>query len=270
MHSLPSPLAIRLALTVTALCAAACNNDPGTGSLTVEYKLGLNGACDAFEVSTVRVTLDDGKYQEEEPCDPTDPILITGVAADNYEVLVEGVDVDGVTVMDNIGGESDESVEVVGGSEVTHDVRLGETPAQVQVKWLKLVDGEPSECAFVATKFFEVSAYHGATSFFPPHEFPCSVPPGYQVLPDPGRAIDGKTLDGVLVSVLDENKDEIGDDLVFNFPPPGPGRAVQINITCDGPVSAPECTGVVVNDEAPADTGVDGDSSGGADTGTGG
>jgi hypothetical protein len=269
MTSLPLSPSIRLALAATLLCAAACNNDPGTGTLTVEYALGLNGACETFEVSTVRVTLDDGKYQEEEACDPANPILVSGVAADNYDVLVEGVDAEGITVMDNIGGEDDETVEVVGGSEVVHDVRLGETPAQVQVKWFKSVDGEPSECAFVATKFFEVSAYHGATPFFPPHEFPCSVPPGYQVLPDPGRAIDGKTLDGVLVDVLDESHGDI-EELVFNFDPPGPGRAVQIIIECDGPENEPTCTGEVVSAEAPADTGADGDSSGGVDSGTGG
>lgn len=270
MHWLSAP-STYLTLAATALVATSCNSGPNSGTLSVAYELGLSGTCEQYDVVNVRVTLDEGKYEEEETCDPDSPILMTGVAAGNYDVLVEGIDAEGFTVMDNIGGEADDKVEVIGGGDKEHEVVLANSPAQVQVRWLKFVNGEPAECAFIATKYFEVTAYHDATPFFPGHRFDCSVPPGYQTLPDEGRAIDGNTLDGVRVRVLDENQDEIGDDLVFSgFDPPGPGRAVQIDITCDGPEGSPECTGELVADDVPADTGAEGDSSGGVDTGTGG
>lgn len=251
-----------LVLATSALLG--CNNGPNSGTLSVNYELGLGGACADFNVETVRVTLDEGEYEEEEACDPANPILLTGVAAGNYDVLVEGIDPENFTVMDNIGGIEDDRVEVVGGSDKEHDVTLADSPAQVQVRWLKFVDGEPAECAFIATKYFEVSAYHGATPFFMPYQFDCSVPPGYQTLPDEGRAIDGNTLDGVRIRVLDESEEQIGDDLIFNdFDPPGPGRVIKIDITCDGPENAPVCTGEMVGGGTTEDTGADADSGSG-------
>ncbi len=257
MHWLPRSSTC-LVLATSALLASSCNNGPNSGTLSVNYELGLEAACADYNVATVKVTLDEGEYEEEEACDPSSPILLTGVAAGNYDVLVEGIDPEGFTVMDNIGGDDDESVEIVGGSDKEHDVTLGNSPAQVQVRWSKFVDGQPAECAFVATKFFEVTAYHGATQFPNSNVFDCSVPPGYQTLPDPERVIDGTTLDGVRVRILDESQDEI-DTLIFNdFDPPGHGRIVQIDITCDGTETEPVCTGVMV-DGGPStdDTGAD-------------
>src|SRR5690349_19490371 len=116
----------------TAALIASCNNGPNSGTLSVNYELGLQGTCAGFGVETVKVTLDEGEYEEEEACDPANPILLTGVAAGNYDVLVEGIDAEGFTVMDNIGGDDDDSVEVVGGSDKELDVTLGDSPAQVQ------------------------------------------------------------------------------------------------------------------------------------------
>jgi hypothetical protein len=253
----------------TAALIASCNTGPNSGTLSVSYELGLQGTCAGFGVATVKVTLDDGEYEEEEPCDPANPILLTGVAAGNYDVLVEGIDAEGITVMDNIGGDDDNSVEVVGGSDKELDVTLGDSPAQVQVRWLKFVNGEPAECAFIATKYFEVTAYHDATQFPNSNVFDCSVPPGYQTLPDPDRVIDGNTLNGVRVRVLDESEEQIGDDLVFaGFDPPGAGRVVQIDITCDGPENEPVCTGELVGIGG-ADTGADSGSTDDAGESTG-
>lgn len=250
----------RFALAATTLTLAACNTGPTTGSLVVNYKLGLGSACAQFGVDRVLVDLEGDEYEEDAACDPDEPIVIDGIAAGNYDVLVQGLDVEGIAVMDNVASPTtDDKVEIVGGSERSLDVRLGSTPASVQVRWQKFVEGEFAECAFVETKFFEVTAFHGGTPFFEPHEFPCSVPPGYQTLPDPDRAIDGTTLDGVLVRVLDESHQQIGDDLVFmDFTPPGPGRSVKIDIACDGPATAPVCeiVDMSVGSDTGADTGV--------------
>jgi hypothetical protein len=260
---------IRIALAVTALSATACNNDPATGSLSVAYRLGPGLACDSVDppIANVRITLDGDKYDEEEACDPDAPIVFTGVAAGNYDVLAEGIDAEGVTVMDNVAGLSaDDKVEVVGGSDKEHNVTLADTPAQVQVRWTTFVDGQFAQCAFATSKYFEVTAFHGANPFFDAYRFDCEVPPGYQALPDPMREIDGKTLSAVVIRVLDENQDPIGDEMLFDdFDPPGPGRAVKIDITCDGPDGETECTGEVVGIDA-ADTGADTGSTEGGDT----
>lgn len=269
MTSLPFASPIRFALATSILTLAACNNGPTSGSLNVEYKLGPGLACDGVDpaIATVRITLDDGEYEEEEPCDPDHPVVFTGVAAGNYDVLAEGIDAEGITVMDNIGGiSSDDKVEVVGGSDKDLSVTLADSPAAVEVRWTTFVDGQFAQCAFAASKYFEVTAFHGANPFFDAYRFDCEVPPGYQTLPDPMRVIDGKTLNAVVVRVLDESQEQIGDDLVFSgFDPPGPGRAVQIDITCDGPEGMPTCMGELVGIGAAEDSGT-----GGADeSGTG-
>jgi len=255
---MPASTARLVRIAAIALVATACNNGPTSGTLTVNYQIGLGDTCEERGITSVRVRLDSGEYEEEADCNPSDPIVLTGVAAGNYDVLIHGLDATGTAVMDNLGPpDSDESVEIVGGSERAIDARLADAPAQVQVRWNTLIEGSAAQCSAVQSAFFEVTAYRGANPFMPEHLFECDAPPGYgfRTLPDENRVIDGNTLDGVLVRVLDESQVQIGDDLIFDITPPGPGRIVKIDITCDGPpTGAPTCTGEVEVDAA-TDTG---------------
>ena len=116
MTWMPASTALLVRIAAIALVATACNSGPTSGTLTVNYQIGLGDTCEENGIATVRVRLD-GEYEEEADCNPDDPIVLTGVAAGNYDVLIHGLDATGTAVMDNLGPpDSDERVEIVGGS----------------------------------------------------------------------------------------------------------------------------------------------------------
>ena len=285
----PSTLVCPLALL--GLLTSACGKDEESGSLTVEYELGPGlGCADASldigglgEVETVRVTLtrgDEPPIVEDAPCLQGDTILIASAPAGNYEMLVEGVDAVGDTVMDNLKlPMTDEKVEVIGGTSQNVTANLAPTPAKIEVKLRVMVDGDFAQCMQAEVQYFDITAYRGSTPMLM-HQFDyCTTPNGYQTVPDPERVIEGALLNSIKIEVLDMSQTEVADLAPIQFTPPGAGKLVQLTITCDGTDcdttldmvgSGGGADGGSGGDGTPMDDGAattsGGDSTGGADT----
>jgi hypothetical protein len=280
-------------LVLLGLFTTACGNDEESGSLTVEYELGPGlGCADASldigglgEVQTIRVTLTrgDNEITEEAPCLEGDTILVASASAGNYDMLVEGLDAVGDTVMDNLKlPMTDEKVEVIGGTSQNVTANLAPTPAEIQVRLNILKDGVAEQCQFSDVQFFDVTAFRGSTPMLMHQIDYCMTPSGYQPIPDPDREIEGALLNSIKIDVLDMAQAEVADLSPLQFSPPGAGKLVQMTITCDGT----DCEGALDmvgsgggadggsgGDGTPSDDGSattsGGDSTGGAD-GTGG
>ena len=80
MTWMPASTARLVRLAAIALVATACNNGPTSGTLTVNYQIGLGDTCEENGIATVRVRLD-GEYEEESDCNPADPIVGAAVPA---------------------------------------------------------------------------------------------------------------------------------------------------------------------------------------------
>lgn len=230
-NSLRSLAALSL-LAPSLFGVVACGNEDPDGSITINYQLGLSNMCETLDVQTIRVDIGEGKETKEAPCDPNEGIEIDDVKAGSYALRVTGIDSQGITVMDNLDAPtSDDSVEIVGGSDREQDVSLSATPASVGVKWLMTFDGEPTECSFLVTKTFEVTTYADQAPVLS-HNFDCVKPPGFVFVPDEERQISGQQLDGVRVRLLDDG-DAMLTQVVSEFEPPGPGRTVELTLNCD-------------------------------------
>lgn len=289
---------VRPALLLLGLLTIACGKDEESGSLTVEYELGPGLGCsDAAldigglgAVDTIRVTLTrgDNEVSEEAPCLQGDTILIGSAPAGNYEMLVEGLDAVGDTVMDNLKlPATDEKVEVIGGSSQNVTANLAPTPAQIRVALkIETSDGFGLQCMEAVPQFFEVTAYRGSTPMLSHTIDYCAALSGYQPLPDPDREIEGALLNAVKIKVYDQSMGELVDLPPLQLSPPGAGKLVDVLIHCvdDDPCEA-ELTmvgsgggggdgsgGGSGGGDAPADDGGSasgGDSTGGADSTTG-
>lgn len=245
------PLAA-LALTFVGL---ACGGDDPTGAISVRYALGATNMCEGLDIQRVRVNVGDGTESAEQDCDPNQPIVIDSINAGNYPLLVTAIDGAGITVMDNLGApEDDDTVEVVGGSSREVDAMLSATPASIGVKWFNSLDGEPAECQFVVTKTFQVIAYESnGNSQLLSHDFDCVKPPGFAIVPDPTREINGQDLDTIQVRLLDEDDSQL-TSVTFEFDPPGPGRQVEITLNCNEVNGEVTCTGESSVGEGGGDT----------------
>lgn len=251
----------RFSLAAALLGATACNNDPGSGTLTIQYEFGIGGSsCSAEGVNSLRITLGDEQY--DEPCDDSE-VTFSNLPARNYSnFIVEGLDLEGITVRDNLDApDDDEAVEVIGGSSQVIDVRLTPTPATIEVTFILLdADGVPYvPSADIPVETITVEAAAGTNVSFLTHEFDISaLAMARNVVPDPERDIEGDRVDTVVVeyeagmgSVRIDGDPATDGVQPFTFEPPGFGRLVQITVTCNGDV----CEGELMGTDAPATTG---------------
>jgi hypothetical protein len=225
------------------LATLACGSDDPTGSISVRYSVGAANDCSILDIQRVRVDIGAGTESAEADCDPSQPIILDGINAGNYPLLVSGIDSMGITVMDNVDMPTDDdNVEIVGGSSREIDVSLAATPATIRARWVINVDGFPQQCEFVLPKTFEVIAYQNSgTSVLLSHQFECAQN-GFAAVPDPDRQIDGQDLDAVAIRLLDENDDEL-TRVTFEFDAPGPGRTVDLELVCEEADGMVTCTG---------------------------
>ena len=253
-----APLAASIALL------GACNNDPGSGTLTINNRFGIGTSdCQSEGVDTVRVSL--GDETDTAVCSHDGEITLSGVAARNYnDLLVVGIDAMGVTIRDNLDDpDDDESVEVIGGSSTQLDVTLTPTPAIIELTTVQLAAPNtpyaPSETPVYEE--FELVAAEGSESPMLTYAFDYSdLTSLTQEIPDEDREVDGERVNTIVVRAdgvqVDANTNTTVVD-PFTFDPPGDGRTIRINVTC----IAADCSGTVEIDAVP-----DAVTGGGSDT----
>lgn len=259
-----APLAVAAAL----LGSAGCNNDPGSGTLTINYRFGIgSSSCTGEGVGTIRVSF--GNEERTEICSDEGQIVLSGIEARNYnDFVVEGIDGQDITIRDNLDAPSDdESLEVIDGASTTIDVTLTPTPAQIEVTFILLdANGVPYvPSATVPIDTFTVEAAEGSSSLLLDHEYTvANLESATNIVPDEERDLDGERVDTVVVS-YDAGTASTSLD-AFTFDPPGDGRLIQIRVTCNGDV----CTGELIDtDQGGTIPGGGSDTDGDTDNGTG-
>ena len=265
-----APLAVAAAL----LGSAGCNNDPGSGTVTINYRFGIgSSSCTSEGVGTIRLSF--GDEVRSEICSDAGQIVLSGIEARNYnDFVVEGIDNEDITIRDNLDTPSDdESLEVIDGASTTVDVTLTPTPAQIEITFIFFdANGVPYvPSAEVPIDTFTVEAAEGSSSLFLEHDFTvASLESAVNIVPDENRDLDGERVDTVVVQYdgvqVDGDPATSGLD-PFEFAPPGDGRLIQIRITCNGDM----CTGELTDTDQGVDlTGGGSDTDGDTDSGTGG
>lgn len=227
-----------LAALGLAALASGCAEDEGKGTLIVPVILGPDRDCDEVGVESIRISLAEEEYANEVGCSDESPreVRLEGVPAGRYELLVEGIDGEGVTVMDNLADEErDRRVEVLGdGASVTApDAVLTSSPAIFELT----VDFMASSCAASGIDVFEIRAFDNAVDQLLTYELECDDETlGTTIIPDPGRDLDGDEFGDFTITPRDKSGAAVGSPLspAMPFPPPGPGRTVAVTLLdCD-------------------------------------
>ncbi len=265
-----APLAVAAAL----LGSAGCNNDPGSGTVTINYQFGIgSSSCTTEGVGTIRVSF--GDEERTEICTDAGEIVLSGVEARNYnDFVMEGIDGEDITIRDNLDAPNDdESLEVIDGASTSIDVTLTPTPAQIEVTFILLdANGVPYvPSADVPIDTFKVEAAEGSSSLLLEHEYTVSnLQSATNIVPDEERDLDGERVDTVVVSYDDVQVDADPATAgleAFTFDPPGDGRLIQIRVTCNGDM----CSGELIDtDQGGTIPGGGSDTDGDTDSGTGG
>ncbi|MGH1340065.1 MAG: hypothetical protein ACRBN8_00835 [Nannocystales bacterium] len=265
-----APLAVAAAL----LGSTGCNNDPGSGTVTINYRFGIGASsCTSEGVGTVRISF--GDEERTEICNDAGEIVLSGIEARNYnDFVVEGIDGQDITIRDNLDApDDDESLEVIDGASTSIDVTLTPTPAQIEVTFILLdANGVPYvPSAQVPIDTFKVEAAEGSSSLLLEHEYTVSnLESATNIVPDEERDLDGERVDTVVVSYdnVQVDADPSTTDLeAFTFDPPGDGRLIQIRVTCNGDM----CSGELIDtDQGGTIPGGGSDTDGDTDSGTGG
>ncbi len=268
-----------LAAAAALLGPAGCNNDPGSGTLTINYQFGIGGSTCANEgVETIRVSF--GDETETEPCNDDGQLVLSGVPARNYnDFVVEGIDAESITVRDNLAAPAgDESIEVIGGSSQDVDVTLTPTPASIELTFVLLDEDElqlPSLDSSVVESF-DIRAAEGTNAALLDSSVAVDdLTSAKVIVPDENRSLDGERVDTVVINYTANGNDGQvdGDPMMagaqpFSFEPPGDGRLIQIRITC----IVDACEGVLMGTDmgGTVTTGGDSDTDSGTDSATSG
>ncbi len=268
-----------LAAAAALLGPAGCNNDPGSGTLTINYEFGIGGSSCANEgVETIRVSF--GDEQESQPCSDDGQVVISGVPARKYnDFVVEGIDAEDITIRDNLTAPAEPgTIEVIGGSSQDVDVGLFPTPASIELTFVLLDEDElqlPSLDSSVVESF-DVRAAQGTGAILLDSSVDVDQLTSAKVIvPDANRSLDGLRVDTVVIDYtangssgqVDGDPDATGPQ-PFTFDPPGDGRLIQIRITC----IVDECEGILMGTDmgGTVTTGGDSDTDSGTDSATSG
>lgn len=239
------------ALVCAGLVLPSCQEDEQFGTLTIRYGFaGISRSCVQADIATIRATLD-GEHEHDDICDLNAGITLTSIPARAYAMMtVEGVNAEGITVMDNLGPPvTDESVEVLGDTTQTVDVQLSPTPAQIRFSFSVLgADGLPyaPQEVPVIRSFYARALENDGTLSLRDYEFVYAQLASVRnlVLPDPMRQIADDDVDALTVEVYAQDN-RVLSKLEFQFVPPGPGRFIDVYVECRGEI----CTGSVAGVE---------------------
>ncbi len=226
------------------LALAACNNDPQSGSLTINYSFSPGVSCTEHEetVQDVRVEVgEEGMIASDVgPCDNAGgEIVITGVGAGNHDLFVLGIDTEDDIVLDNLGGQtSDDRVEIIGGDSKTVDVVLGLVPARLEVALVVNNEGFPAQCSSnsIMVKGVRAEAWDfGSSDLLKSHEFDLCDFDGFEAVPDDDRDINGRRFDGVVIQPIDGAGNPVGGGVDLAFAGAvGAGKLARVSVECEG------------------------------------
>lgn len=237
-----------LPLLAPCLTLVACNNDPQSGSLTINYRFEPAGGVSCNEhaenVVDVRVEVgglgDDAIASESVTCDNAGgEIVLAGVAAGSYDLFALGIDDEGDAVLDNLGDEDedDERVEIIGGDTKTLEVALGLAPARLEVGLVVTNNAFPAQCASdeITIKGVRAQAWDNVNSeLLKSYDFDLCDFAGYLPVPDEDREIKGRRFDGVVIQAIDAAGDPVGTSTRLDFDGPvGAGKLVQVSVECE-------------------------------------
>lgn len=235
------------AIAATSLAApltlAACNNDPESGGLTVNYDFAPNVSCDQNQesVSEIRVEIGEEGMTATQTADCDNAggeLVLTGVPAGSYDMFVLGIDADGDAALDNLGGEiTDDRVEVIGGDSKSVNVTLGLAPARLEVRFQVQVNDFATPCGSdnIQIKGLRAQAWDfNSSDQLLSHDFDLCDFDQFLPVPDDEREINGRRFDAVVLQPLDASGAPFGTDIELDLGGPvGAGKLVQIDASCD-------------------------------------
>jgi hypothetical protein len=218
------------------LAVAGCTGDGGfdTGVLVVPYELGNARDCESLGVVSVRAELDDGNYAEETDCE-AGQVRFNLLDPGRYDVVVYGLDEQGVAVMDSLA-HGTTAIDVIGsGTTVIVDpgVRLTAAPARLKLRW----EFGFGSCEAASIERFGVSAWRSdGSELLMTGEVSCALPgegrDQYRLVPDEARELSGDEFGEVEIQPYDRHGLPVGEPVVFGFDSPGPGREVRLSLSC--------------------------------------
>lgn len=238
MPRYPSSLGRLSILSVVASLASTGCAEQEPGTLNVVPQLGPTNSCDQFGVVTVRATLDEDLYVEEADCG--EDLTFSELPAGRYDLRVEALDAEGLTIMDNGGDTESLRASIPAGAQAEADALLTATPAELNLRWrLFLSEGVPAQCSHPDLDIvgFRVSAWDAVGDLLHESEFRCDATPddnlGYHRVEDPDRNVKGTAVSIVDVVPFDRNGDAVHDQSFdYSFDVPGPGRALYFTVDC--------------------------------------
>ncbi|MDD9943529.1 MAG: hypothetical protein OXU20_20985 [Myxococcales bacterium] len=239
----PSPMALLCVLGAVAGCREV-DPEPGAGTLVIPYVLGNDRSCESLGVEYIEAELDEGFMRLEAPCDG-DAVRMRNVPAGLYTIEMFGLDENRVPILDSTEGGILSQRVVGDGSttEVNPPVLLTAAPARLLLRW----DFGFGSCVSAGVKQFKIVAWDAdeGTEKLMEATMLCETPgegaDQYREVPDVDRELGGDSFGGASISVIDDNGDQVGDVVSFEFEPPGRGREVRLSLTC----SESGCDGVV-------------------------
>jgi hypothetical protein len=231
--SLPTLSAAIVPLLAGLLFTPGCSDDAGPGHIVIPYKIGAGLSCDDLGVTKVRATLTED-ISDDAPCENGE-VRIDDVPPGSYDLLLQGLDGNGVAIVDN--GAHDDRVEIIGdGSTVTADeINMSLAPAKLWIRW----DFDYVTCDTVDFTDIEIEAYaNGGGLLLHDSSFDCDADPeegmsGYHLFEDDSRNLVGDALDTVIVAPVDASGAPVGPEMSFSFEPVGHGYPVEISLRCD-------------------------------------
>ena len=249
------PARLSCGIAAIGLCATlgACNNDPGSGTLRVQYSFDSFTSCneDAENVVDITVELGDDVATETVTCDNAGGEITISAPAGTYDIVVQGIDDVGDAVIDNLNDPiTDDRVEEIGGDDKDFPVELGLIPARLEVimQVINTGSGFPAMCGStdIMIHGLQVEAASAAGGL-KTHEFDLCDFTDIVAVPDDDREINGRLFDRVFLQPLDGMGGSVGDEIEIQFAQAvGAGKSVRIALTCEGDA----CTFEILQGEA--------------------
>lgn len=271
--TMPSPARLSRAVAAVGLftALAACNNDPGSGTVTVNYSFDPITSCneDQETVIDIEVEIGDDVATDSVSCENGGGDLTVTAPAGTYDIVVRGIDDVGDVVVDNLGGEtSDDRIEIIGGDTLDFPVVLGLVPATLEVNLSVRNNGVFAQCTSdaITIKGLRAQAW-GFSGQLKTHDFDLCDFDDFLPVPDDMREINGRLFDRAVLQPLDASGNPVGDPYDTQFAAPiGAGKSVRLAIECEDD----SCDVIVLEgDPGPSEMTTTDDPTGGDPTGGG-